>query len=79
MEKPISQEDLDMFCSARTSLDDIHAAGWTSYGSSSGSWWFRHEDGRRFLPHWILQIEEMAERRGEERIRAQIRHAMGMK
>ena len=76
----LTPEEVRMFCGSRTSLEDIQAAGWRIEHSSGGSWWWRdNATGRIFIPHWVLMIEDLAERTGALRVQNNIKDALGIK
>ena len=79
----ITDADNALFADSKTTLDDIKAAGWRPYQSSGGGWWFdrtiaHHATDRFYVPVWIHELEQMAERRGVSKTLGQIFHALGL-
>ncbi len=76
----LTPEEVSMFCGAQTTLEEIIAAGWTGYASSSGSWWWEHRATHRvFMPHWVRQLEDSARQNGIKSVQQEVCHALGIK
>lgn len=68
------------FSHRETSLESIKESGWFVDTSMSGNWWFRKKETmeRQPVPFWIRQMVHDAYENGQERARAEMRHALGV-
>lgn len=76
-----SRDTLTFFENRRITLEEIKTAGWEWWGGTGGWYGFEHrETGERYpVPHWIRQLVDLAEKRGEKNAQTQVRRALGLK
>jgi hypothetical protein len=73
----------EFFANKRTTLKDIKDAGWTTYGSSSGRWWWEKiEEGkpkqRQVIPLWVEELLQVYYDRGVRDTQNAINRALGL-
>ncbi len=74
----LTEAEKEIFNGERTTFADIIEAGWHRENSSSGNWYWRHKDGRLFMPFWVLEVQLQAEQLGSSRVRKMMMEAIGI-
>lgn len=64
----------------QTSFADLAKAGWKPEMNMGGNEFLRHTPTQAVLsfPFWVKQMKDSAERQGAERVRWEIREALGV-